>query len=160
MYFISLFADWYIILLNNFLTCERQGLRIKYLVKRLQYGDAMLYFYNKQPKAKRETIDKQLQINKYANPEIGQGYTMASGGEKDSNRRYWIYHWAGVVMKSDDGADNVTLENYSVSRRNEQNKKWSFSMYGTQKEGQTFHEQHKESQQHGKTPTTLTIQKK
>lgn len=33
-------------------------------------------------------------------------------------------------------------------------------MYGTEKEEQTFYQQHLETRQHGKNPTTLTVKKK
>lgn len=61
-------------------------------------------------------------------------------------------------MTSDDGEDRVVLENYAVGNPNVENKLWTFDMYGMQK-GQTFHERHKETKQHGTTPTTMTIEK-
>ena len=68
----------------------------------------------------------------------------------------WNFHWAGVVMK--DGGDNISLENYAIMFKstgdpkkdaenrekayNWVNRDWVFQMYGTEKKGQTFHEQH------------------
>ena len=42
-------------------------------------------------------------------------------------------------MKSDDGKDLVTLENYSTEDPNQQDTTWTFDMYGTQKKDQSFH---------------------
>ncbi len=69
-------------------------------------------------------------------------------------------------MKSDNGRDNVTLENYSVSDYDEANTNWIFQMYGlaqsaaedSSKQGQTFHEEHRDMGQHGETPTTLVVE--
>jgi len=128
--------------------------------KASEYGEIMMSFYNTRSEDKRDEIDKYLKINRYANPEVGQGYTMSSGGEKYSGVSTWNFHWGGVVMKSDDKTDNVTLENYAVGDASVQNKKWDFAMYGTSKKGQTFHEQHHDTKQHGKTPTTMVIKEK
>jgi hypothetical protein len=83
----------------------------------------------------------------------------------------WNFHWAGVVMKA--GADNITLENYAImfpktgdpvkDKENRQraydwtNTDWVFQMYGTVKEGQTFHEQHLKSGTHGTKATTFRV---
>ena len=62
-------------------------------------------------------------LNRAAAPEVGQAYgifTVADldakdyvnqGGEVNPNA--WGYHFAGVVAKSEDGADRVTLENFN-----------------------------------------------
>jgi len=124
-----------------------------------EYGNIMMSFYNKMSETKREEIDKYLKINKYTSPTVGQGYTMSSGGRNYPGKRTWNFHWGGVVMKSDDQKDTVTLENYAVPG-NVENKKWDFAMYGTAaKKGQTFHEQHHDTKQHGDRPTTMTIEK-
>ncbi|MBC8754325.1 DUF4157 domain-containing protein [Kordia sp. YSTF-M3] len=124
------------------------------------YGDSMMTYYNTLSATKREEVDKYLEINKYASPDVGQGYTMSSGGTNYPGKRTWNFHWGGVVMKSDDKKDTVTLENYAVPGDVE-NKKWDFAMYGTAaKKGQTFHEQHLGTKQHGDKPTTMTIEKK
>ncbi|WP_153801256.1 eCIS core domain-containing protein [Foetidibacter luteolus] len=131
-----------------------------YWAKVDQYGEIMMSFYNKMSASKREEIDKYLEINKYATPAVGQGYTMSSGGTKYPGVRTWNFHWAGVVMKSNDQQDTVTLENYAVPG-NVENDKWDFAMYGTAaKAGQTFHEQHHDTKQHGDRPTTMVIEKK
>ena len=75
----------------------------------------------------------------------------------------WNFHWAGVIMK--DGGDNATLENYAIMFKetgdpkkdaenrekayNWVNRDWVFQLYGTLKEGQSFHEQHLDSGTHG-----------
>jgi hypothetical protein len=69
-------------------------------------------------------------------------------------------------MKSDDGRDNVTLENYSVKNYNVQNKEWIFQMYGSAlsaeensaKKGQTFHEEHRNMGTHAQNPTTMVAE--
>jgi hypothetical protein len=111
--------------------------------------------------SKREEIDKYLQINKSANPNVGQGYTMSSGGQNYPRESTWNFHWGGVVMKSDDNKDNITLENYAMGGTTKvENDKWDFAMYGTEKKGQTFHEQHHDTKQHGDKPTTMVIEEK
>ena len=132
-----------------------------YWAKVDEYGDIMMSFYNKMSEPHREEIDKYLEINKFANPNVGQGYTMSSGGNKypGYEANTWNFHWGGVVMKSNDQQDTVTLENYAVAG-NVENKKWDFAMYGTAAtKGQTFHEQHHNTKQHGDRPTTMKIEK-
>ncbi|WP_175621861.1 eCIS core domain-containing protein [Chryseobacterium schmidteae] len=125
-----------------------------------EYGNIMMSFYNKMPETHREEVDKYLKINQYAAPQVGQGYTMSSGGSNYAGKRTWNFHWGGVVMKSNDQKDTVTLENYAVPG-NVENDLWDFAMYGNaSKPGQTFHEQHHDTQQHGDRPTTMVIEKK
>lgn len=114
------------------------------------------------------------QINVAVNPEIGEGYTMATGSDLPgftSSGDTWNFHWAGVVMKA--GSDNITLENYAimfaptgdekVDAANAQraydftNTDWVFQMYGTLKTGQSFHEEHLRSGTHGSRGTTLRV---
>jgi hypothetical protein len=131
-----------------------------YWTKVDQYGNIMMSFYNTRSVSKRKEIDIYLKINKFASPTVGQGYTMSSGGTNYPGEDTWNFHWGGVVMKSDDQKDTITLENYAVDG-NVENKKWDFAMYGTAaKKGQTFHEQHHDTKQHGDKPTTMTIEKK
>ncbi|MFP2934220.1 hypothetical protein ACLESO_55690 [Pyxidicoccus sp. 3LG] len=71
----------------------------------------------------------------------------------------WNFHWGGVVMVS--GDDRVTLENYAVGNANVKNSDWEFQMYGpASKAGQTFHEQHQATGQHGDSPTTMRVGKR
>lgn len=131
-----------------------------YWAKISQAADALLDFYYNLPDKEREQVDKSLGINKYATPGVGQGYTISSGGAPVPGKRTWNFHWGGVVMVSDDNRDRVVLENYATGVPDEQNKDWEFQMYGpADKKGQTFHEQHKDTGQHGKRPTTMTIEK-
>ena len=138
------------------------------------YWDA----YNNAPAEWREGFDKWAKINRWAAPEVGQGYTISSGGarkenpdfdptqkEGPDNRRYmstWNFHWAGVIMKG--GEDTVTLEGYAGSESTE----WVYQMYGSaaaaeadaSKKKQTFQEQHRDvALQHGETPTTMVVKK-
>ncbi|MBN1945320.1 MAG: DUF4157 domain-containing protein [Bradymonadales bacterium] len=116
-----------------------------------------------------------LEINEAANPEVGEGYTMATGsdipGFTKVDKMTWNFHWAGVVMKA--ASDNITLENYAITfketgdpKKDEENIQkastwvnlnWVFQMYGTKKEGQTFHEQHLKSGTHGSKATTFRV---
>jgi hypothetical protein len=122
----------------------------------------------------RKAFDKYTATNLAANPEIGGAYTMAT--ERDmpgfkSKGRTWNFHWAGVVAK--DGSNNITLENYAVSygsdpdpvkhkklqikAYNHVNRSYDFQMYGTKKEGQTFHEEHLASGTHGNRASTFAV---
>ena len=93
-----------------------------------------------------------------ADPDIGEAFHISTGGgphpDKPSDVGTWNFHWAGVVMKS--SSDTMTLENYSVSDYEVQNKEWVFQMYGVGKKKQSFHEEHKDvHKQHGDAPTTM-----
>lgn len=136
---------------------EKKKIKADYAKKLYEVGDAYWDYYNKLPEDQKDDIDKALKINRYAKPSIGQGFTISSGGPS-AGKSTWNFHWGGVIMTSDDGEDRVVLENYAVGNPNVENKLWTFDMYGMQK-GQTFHERHKETKQHGTTPTTMTIEK-
>jgi hypothetical protein len=123
----------------------------------------------------KDAFAKSLGINQYANPEIGGGYTMATGydlpGFSEAGNKVWNFHWAGVVMKA--GTDNVTLENYAVgfprtgdAKKDEENRKraydwtnkdWLFQMYGVRFKGQSFHEQHLATGTHGSQATSFAV---
>jgi hypothetical protein len=53
-----------------------------------------------------------LGINQFANPEVGEGFATFSTRPR-SGKKTWGYHYAGVVAKSLDGKDSITLENYN-----------------------------------------------
>jgi hypothetical protein len=127
----------------------------------------------------RREFDQFASINTAADPEIGGAYTMNTEynmpgsdvvREDDGTARMrWNFHWGGVVMK--DGDNNITLENYAVmfeetgdpvkDKANQEkaydwtNRGWNYQMYGTVKEGQTFHEQHLETGTHGTRASTF-----
>ncbi len=109
--------------------------------------------------ADQEAFDDKVEINRHANPGVGEAYTISSGGPAKSSRSTWNFHWGGVIMKT--GGDNVTMENYAGNQTDE----WYFQMYGVPtkgnpRTGQTFHEQHRDVHaQHGTTPTTLSTEK-
>jgi hypothetical protein len=137
----------------------------------------------------RDEFDKFAGINAYANPNIGETYTIISEsdmpGYKESGFT-WNFHWAGVIMK--DGGDNLTLEGYAVMAGDKEiedikkkykgkerkkklqeledkyaswvNRSWVVQMYGTKQKDQTFHEQHLGSGTHGNRATTMTAKKK
>lgn len=117
----------------------------------------------------RDAFDKAAGINHYANPNIGESYTMATEadmpGFKETSSKTWNFHWAGVVLK--DGADNVTLENFAVTGAYAASKgvpqssfidrDWNFDMYGTADKSQTFHKEHLDSNTHGNTATSMAV---
>lgn len=140
-------------------TADKDNIIARYQKTLDDVAEAYWEYYNKLPASKRDEVDKALKINRYAAPGVGQGYTTSSGGAS-AGKATWNFHWGGVVMLSDDGKDRVVLENYATGNPNEQNKLWTFEMYGSEKKGQTFHEQHQATLQHGLTPTTMTIEKK
>jgi hypothetical protein len=107
----------------------------------------------------RDEFDKAAGINRHAAPEVGEGFTMSTGGPNYPGARTWNFHWAGVVAKS--GGDRVSLENYAVGDPEAKNNDWEFQMYGPpSKAGQTFHDQHKATKQHGQDPTTMRVRKR
>jgi len=115
----------------------------------------------------QDAFDKSAGINHYADPEIGESYTMATEadmpGFKETGSKTWNFHWAGVVMK--DGTDNVTLENFAVTSTYAKSvgvpqsefidRDWNFDMYGTVDKTQTFHQEHLDSDTHGNTATSV-----
>jgi len=122
-------------------------------------GDEGLKKYMALSPAQKEKFDKSAGINKYAAPATGEGYTTSTGGANYPGTKPWNFHWGGVVMT--DGDDRVTLENYAVGDASVKNNDWIFMMYGSAKKaGQTFHEQHKSTELHGKEPTTMGVKKR
>lgn len=117
-----------------------------------------------------DKFDREARINFYANPEVGESYSMATEGDMPGFKSYpgqdtWNYHWAGVIMK--DGSDNITLENYAVTRKYAESlgvrqgdfidRGWNFAMYGTTDKSQTFHHEHLESKTHGTHATSIAV---
>lgn len=119
-----------------------------------------LYQYNKLKPEDKDKVDKQMGINRFANPGVGDAFTISTGGEPMPNTdSVWNFHWAGVVLTS--GADRITLENYASGEA--KNTDWHFQVYGVpsndnERKGQSFHEQHfGVHEQHGTNPTTLKM---
>ena len=130
----------------------------------------------------REAFDAHVGINRHANPEIGDAYTMVTEGTMPgfaATGKTWNFHWAGVIGK--DGGDNLTLEGYAINagpaikeaketlkgealaKKIEELKVWAadyvdrdwlFQMYGTDP-GETFHDDHLKSGTHGNRATTM-----
>ncbi|MEM6271799.1 MAG: DUF4157 domain-containing protein [Bacteroidota bacterium] len=126
-----------------------------------RYAQRVTDAYYKLPEETQREFDQQLGINDFAAPEVGEGFTMSTGGRSINREHTWNFHWAGVVMKSDSGKDSIALENFSVSDWDAQNTDWEYQMYGpAEKEGQTFHDQHKDTNQHGTDPTTMNIKRR
>jgi hypothetical protein len=118
----------------------------------------------------RDKFDREAGINHYANPEVGESYSMATEGDMPGftskpDKSTWNYHWAGVIMK--DGTDNITLENYAVTREYAASKgvpqgefidrAWLFGMYGTVDKNQTFHRHHLDTDTHGSEATSIRV---
>ena len=117
----------------------------------------------------RDAFDKAAGTNHYADPNVGESYTMATEadmpGYAETGPKTWNYHWAGVVMK--DGGDNITLENFAVTTAYAASKgvkggvfidrDWNFDMYGTVDKDQTFHKEHLDSTTHGNTATSMAV---
>jgi hypothetical protein len=140
-------------------TDERKKERIGKSYSR--YSKRITDAYYKLPEEMQRDFDERLGINDFAAPEVGEGFTMSTGGRSLDMDGTWNFHWAGVVMKSDSGKDTISLENFSVSDWEAQNTDWEYQMYGpAEKEGQTFHDQHKATKQHGTDPTTLNIKRR
>jgi hypothetical protein len=120
----------------------------------------------------KDKFDRTAGINHYANPGIGEAYTMATEaqmpGFKKAGDMTWNFHWAGVIMKS--GSDNVTLENFAVTEETAKDagvaqgdyidRAWNFDMYGTTDKSQTFHKKHLDTGTHGTHATSLTSRTK
>lgn len=120
--------------------------------------------------ADQQAVDKQLGINAFAKPEVGEGFTMATdyhmpGAAEVPGSSRWNFHWAGVAAK--DGSDIISLENYAVTADYAQSKGvnqydfvdrgWVFEMYGTERYDQTFHAKHLATGTHGTKATTMRI---
>jgi hypothetical protein len=124
----------------------------------------------------KRAFDQAAGINDYANPAIGEAYTMSSGYNFPGfqgipGQTTWNFHWAGVIMK--DASDNITLENYAVTgeyaqsvgvpQRDFVDRGWNFAMYGSVKgdgtvdENETFHHDHLDSGTHGNKATTMAV---
>nr|WP_229864849.1 DUF4157 domain-containing protein [Streptomyces spinoverrucosus] len=89
-----------------------------------QYGTALREHPDEADRAARE-----LGVNNHVQPEVGEAfatlsigsdakidYATAAAGETSTDRGavdVWNYHFAGVVARSRDGNDWVTLENYT-----------------------------------------------
>jgi hypothetical protein len=115
--------------------------------------------YDAMPPAARDAFDRQAGINRYASPGVGEGYTISSGGLEHPGATTWNFHWGGVIMSS--GEDRVALENYATGVPKEVNSDWEFQMYGSAaRAGQTFHEQHEATKQHGQEPTTVRVRQR
>jgi hypothetical protein len=115
--------------------------------------------YQKMSPAERDDFDKKVGINKYADPSVGEAYSIVSDKDEFADgKSAWNFHWGGVAMKS--GGDHVTMENFAGSGADA----WDFQMYGSaSKPGQTFHEQQAErtdssgQDEYGAHPSTIRV---
>jgi hypothetical protein len=114
---------------------------------------------------KRAALARDAKVNAYAVPDIGQGVVIVGGGDQHrAAASQWSFHMAPVVIKSADGADYVTLENFNRPTGPERNSGWTFNMYGPTPE-QSIHEQQTNTRdrdgnptgEFGTVPTTFVI---
>lgn len=96
---------------------------------------------------------KALGIDEFAKPRIGQGLTISTAHMIP--RRDFPFHWAGVIMESDDHVDYVTLENYANGLVGDMNSNWRLNMHDSV---DTFHVLHQSLGQHGTQPTTMVVE--
>ena len=142
-------------------------------------ADAKVMYWNLGEEG-RDKFDKEAGINHYANPEVGEAYSMATEREmpgfKQTSKKTWNFHWAGVVMK--DGSDNITLEAFAVTRETAKkaglastsdyiDRDSRFSMYGgvdaagnVVDKDQTFHRDHLDSNTHGSHASSIRVRAK
>ncbi len=115
--------------------------------------------YKALSEADRDAFDKLVGLNKYAQAEVGEAYSIVANRDENIDQRVWNFHWGGVVMRG--GGDSVTMENFAGSGEDA----WDFQMYGPpSKKGQTFHEQQKArfkkdgtTPEYGDNPTTVRV---
>ncbi len=102
--------------------------------------------------------DQQAGINQYADPKVGQAFSIAHAPGDKLGANDYPYHVAGVVMKS--GGDYVTVEAFRPEmdiHGPHLTNKWNFDMYGTEKD-ETFYEEWKD--QYGPNATAMVVEKK
>jgi hypothetical protein len=110
-------------------------------------------FIKKQLKEGRFPADKakELGIDEYAAPAIGEAYTIVRSGATGPGE--YPYHWAAVIMIA--GENRVTFENAAESSAYDQkNTKWYIETYGPASKAQSYHEEWKTA--FGTDPHTLT----
>jgi hypothetical protein len=110
-------------------------------------------FIRKELKEGRIPADKakEIGIDEYAQPEIGEAYTIVRRGPTGENE--YPYHWAAVIMIA--GENRVTFENAAVSSNYDQkNVNWYIETYGPASKEQSYHEAWKGA--FGDDPHTLT----
>lgn len=98
----------------------------------------------------RDAFEQKYQIGKYAVPDVGQGFTIASlyetpGWEKQKlpngdDQKTWNFHYATCILSS--GHDYTTLENYADHGP----ENWYFWMSGPASKDQSFWHQHEAQQ--------------
>lgn len=115
--------------------------------------DYALYLVLKYGEDRARLLVDSAGINEQAQPDVGEAYKITYL-ERESGQ--WNYHWGGVVAR--DGADSVTLENYTRDRRNEAavkyvDPRWYFQMFGVGQ--QSFHTYHSAAAKGGLTLTQV-----
>ena len=115
--------------------------------------------YQALDEAQQDAFDRIVGINRHAQAEVGEAYSVVANRDENIDQGVWNFHWGGVVMRS--GGDSVTMENFAGSGEDA----WDYQAYGPpSKKGQTFHEQQEERTKHdgvtpeyGDNPTTIRV---
>ena len=118
--------------------------------------------YGKMSDKSKGNRAKELGINQYASPEVGEGLAVYSA-VKNLQRGHFPMHFAPVIAKS--GSDYVTLENYAKTQQDrkqgdtsDSSNDWYFKMFGGVKKGEDqsfFGEIAKEGDYGGKKGTMV-----
>jgi hypothetical protein len=143
--------------------------------------DAIAEKYATMPGDKKDEVAARLGVNQFAAPKVGDAFaTFSTGAKRDEDgkpnaggavtdfesgekiKAKWGQHWGGVVAKSGDGADYVTLENYDRQAEDAGNAaagkvaaegRAFFGMYGSEV-GTTWHDAMKGSKEF---PNAITV---
>jgi hypothetical protein len=145
--------------------------------------DQIAQEYGTMPDAKKDEVAERLGVNQFAKPAVGDAFvTFATGAKRNEGGvsdpkgkvtdfasgtkvdAKWGQHWGGVVAKSSDGADYVTLENYDRQGEDQDNVEAArkvaasdtrafFGMYGSET-GTTWHDAMKAS---GEFPNPVSL---
>ncbi len=143
---------------------NRKAKEIKINSKLKQYSDETWTYYNSlKDTSEKEKIDKELGINRFAKPKLGQSYTIIRGGARVTKGRPYPFHWAAVILESKNREDVVTLEHFATKKDAPADNRWKFSMYGKseKQQNQSFHQKHTESKRtnfYGKHPVTVVTE--
>lgn len=130
-----------------------EGRQDEYEAKLAKVAEAYFAYYDSFDPAGKTAIAQTLGINSSVRPAVGQGFVISSAGAGLDAWR-WGAHWGAVVMKSDDDADSVVLQNYATGDFEEKNSAWRFDMYGD------IHADLAATKKFGTAPTTMLVKKR
>ena len=106
----------------------------------------------------QDELSRRARINDFADPAVGEGYTIVTEsdwpGFNDGDMPVWNFHWAAVLAV--DGTDRLTIEGYQDGRQRATDN-WQLALYNTEKQGQTFNDDHGETGTHGSNFSTFRV---